>query len=44
LTRASSSNVALAERRGLELVTADEALRCRLVGVDRLVAPEDLVG
>jgi predicted nucleic acid-binding protein len=35
--------VAVAERRGLELVTADEALRRRLVGIDWIVTPEDLV-
>jgi len=36
--------VAVAERRGIELVTADRALRERLVGLDWLVAPEQLIG
>jgi predicted nucleic acid-binding protein len=35
--------VAVAERRGMELITADEALRDRLAGIDWLVAPEDSV-
>src|SRR5205814_84451 len=35
--------VALAERRDTELVTADSALRRRLVGLDWIVAPEDLL-
>jgi predicted nucleic acid-binding protein len=34
--------VAVAERRRTELVTADRALRERLVGVDWLLAPEQL--
>lgn len=36
--------VALAERRGTELITADARLRARLVGIDWLVAPEDAGG
>ncbi len=36
--------VALAERRRTQLVTADAALRRRLIGIDWLVAPEALVG
>lgn len=35
--------VALAERRGVQLVTADAALRQILIGVDWLLAPDDLV-
>jgi predicted nucleic acid-binding protein len=35
--------VALAERRRSQLVTADRALRQRLVGLDWVVAPEDLL-
>lgn len=35
--------VALAERRRTQLVTADAALRERLVEIDWLIAPEDLV-
>lgn len=35
--------VALAERRGVQLVTADASLRQRLVGLDWLVSPEDLL-
>jgi len=35
--------VALAERRGTQLVTADSALRARLVGLDWIVAPEQLL-
>jgi predicted nucleic acid-binding protein len=35
--------VALAERQRTELVTADRALRERLVGIDWLLAPEQLV-
>jgi predicted nucleic acid-binding protein len=34
--------VALAERRGTRLITADAALRARLAGIDLLVAPEEL--
>lgn len=33
--------VAVAERRGMELITADAALRERLAGIDWLVGPED---
>ena len=33
--------VALAERHRTQLITADEALRRRLRGLDRLVAPEE---
>jgi len=36
--------VALAERRGTELITADRALRERLVGISWLIAPERLAG
>ncbi len=36
--------VALAERRQMQLVTADVALRALLAGFDWIVAPEDLVG
>lgn len=36
--------VALAERRQMQLVTADVALRELLAGFDWIVAPEDLVG
>lgn len=36
--------VALAERRRTQLVTADSALRQRLVELDWLVAPEQLLG
>jgi predicted nucleic acid-binding protein len=32
--------VAVAERRGTQLITADEALRERLAGIDWLIAPE----
>ncbi|MDQ3676736.1 MAG: type II toxin-antitoxin system VapC family toxin [Actinomycetota bacterium] len=35
--------VALAERRRTQLVTADESLRHRLVGLDWLIAPEQLL-
>jgi predicted nucleic acid-binding protein len=35
--------LALAERRGTELVTADSALRRRLIGLERIVSPEDLL-
>jgi predicted nucleic acid-binding protein len=35
--------VALAERRRTQLVTADSALRDRLVGLDWLVSPEQLL-
>jgi predicted nucleic acid-binding protein len=35
--------VALAERRGTQLITADAALRRRLVGLEWLLAPEDLL-
>jgi predicted nucleic acid-binding protein len=35
--------VAVAERRGTHLITADTALRRRLVGVDWLIAPEQLL-
>lgn len=34
--------VALAERHRTQLLSADAALRRRLVGIDRLVAPEEL--
>jgi predicted nucleic acid-binding protein len=34
--------VALAERREMQLVTSDAALRRRLVGLGHLVAPDDL--
>jgi predicted nucleic acid-binding protein len=36
--------VALAERRRTRLVTADAKLRQRLIGIDWLVAPEELAG
>ncbi len=36
--------VALAERRRTQLLTADAALRRRLIGVDWLIAPEELAG
>jgi predicted nucleic acid-binding protein len=36
--------VALAERLGTRLLSADAALRTRLIGVDRLIAPEELAG
>jgi predicted nucleic acid-binding protein len=36
--------VALAERLRMPLVTTDAALRSRLVGVDWLVGPEDVLG
>jgi predicted nucleic acid-binding protein len=36
--------VALAERRKMQLITADSGLRQRLVGVDWIIAPEQLVG
>ena len=35
--------VALAERRQTQLITADSALRARLVELDWLVAPEQLL-
>lgn len=35
--------VALAERRRTQLITADAMLRQRLIGLDRLVGPEDLL-
>jgi predicted nucleic acid-binding protein len=35
--------VALAERRRTRLITADAALRQRLIGIDRLVLPDELV-
>lgn len=35
--------VALAERRRTELITADAKLRAALVGVDWLIAPEQLI-
>jgi predicted nucleic acid-binding protein len=35
--------VALAERRRTQLLSADAALRQRLIGIDWLVAPEDLL-
>ena len=35
--------VALAERRRMQLVTADAALRAALVGFDWIVGPEDIV-
>jgi predicted nucleic acid-binding protein len=35
--------VALAERRRVELITADVALRAQLVGLDWIVAPEDFL-
>lgn len=35
--------VALAERRGTQLITADSNLRQTLVGIDWLVAPEQLL-
>jgi len=36
--------VALAERRRTQLITADTRLQQRLVGLDRLVRPEQLLG
>lgn len=36
--------VALAERRRTRLITADAALRQRLVGIDWVIAPEELLG
>ena len=36
--------VALAERRRTKLITADTRLQQRLVGLDRLVGPEQLLG
>lgn len=36
--------VALAERRSTQLITADANLRQRLVGIDWLVTPEELLG
>ncbi len=36
--------VALAERRRTQLITADTRLQQRLVGLDRLVGPEQLLG
>ena len=36
--------VALAERRKMQLITADSGLRQRLVGVDWIIAPEQFVG
>ena len=36
--------VALAERRGMQLLTADAALRAVLVGFDWVVAPEQAMG
>ncbi len=35
--------VALAERRGAQLITADSGLRQTLVGLDWVIAPQDLV-
>lgn len=35
--------VAVAERRGTQLITADSRLRQRLVGIDWLVAPEQVL-
>lgn len=35
--------VALAERRGVQLITADSGLRQTLVGLDWIIPPEDLV-
>jgi predicted nucleic acid-binding protein len=36
--------VALAERRRTQLITADSTLRRRLVGVDWLITPEEVLG
>jgi predicted nucleic acid-binding protein len=36
--------VALAERRGTQLITADAGLRRRLVGIDWVIGPEDVRG
>jgi hypothetical protein len=36
--------VALAERRRTQVVTADAILRRKLIGIDWLVAPEEIVG
>lgn len=35
--------VALAERRGMKLITNDKKLKDRLVGLDFVIAPEDLL-